>query len=225
MNMNNNYKRLLTEAFGMDGIELTELIIMAADKAMSELTEHEEKIVRYYYGLNTDTYAHTLDETGTEFGVTRERIRQILAKASRKLRHPARFQYIKFAMSSNDIFQLLFDTCAKIKALEARCDVLQERVKILTEGNDAANELIYGMSIEELNLSIRAYNCLLRAGIYTVGDLIGINSEELINVHKLGKKSYIEIAEIMNANFGTNFATDDNTINNLINQKNAKKKE
>jgi hypothetical protein len=198
---------------------------MAADKAMSELTEHEEKIVRYYYDLNTDTYAHTLDETGTEFGVTRERIRQILAKASRKLRHPARFQYIKFAMSSNDIFQLLFDTCAKIKALEARCDVLQERVKILTEGNDAANELIYGMSIEELNLSIRAYNCLLRAGIYTVGDLIGINSEELINVHKLGKKSYIEIAEIMNANFGTNFATDDNTINNLINQKNAKKKE
>lgn len=225
--MNNNYKRLLTEAFGMDGnFKLTELIIMAADKAMSELTEHEEKIVRYYYGLNTDTYAHTLDETGTEFGVTRERIRQIIAKASRKLRHPARFQYIKFAMSSNDIFQLLFDACAKIKALEARCDVLQERVKILTEGNDdAANELIYGMSIEELNLNIRAYNCLLRAGIYTVGDLIGINSEELINVHKLGKKSYIEIAEIMNANFGTNFATDDNTINSLINQKNAKKKE
>ena len=223
--MNNNYRRLLTDALGMDGnFEITELIIMGADKAMSELTDREEKIMRYYYGLNNDMYAHTLEETGAEFGVTRERIRQILAKASRKLRNPSRFKYIRFA-SSDNIFQLLFDACAKIEALEKRCDVLQERIKILSDNDDDASEIIYEMPIAELDLSVRTYNCLLRAGKHTVGDLINMNSEELIGVRNLGKKHYIEIAEIMNANFGTSFITDDEKIDNMICQKNAQKKE
>ena len=222
--LNNNYKRLLTDAFGMDGnFELTELITMAADKAMSTLSEREEKVMRYYYGLNSDMYAHTLEETGAEFGVTRERIRQIISKASRRLKNPARFQYIEFAMSSNNIFQILFDACAKIKALEKRCNVLQERIKILTD-NDENSDIIYGMSIEELDLSVRTFRCLLRAGIQTVGDLVNMDSAQLISVRNLGKKSYIEIAEAMNSNFGTSFTTNDEKIDNIISQKNAQKK-
>ena len=226
MTTNNNYKRLLIDAFGMDGeFKLTELITMAADKAMSELTDREEKIVRYYYGINSDMKTHTLEETGIEFGVTRSRIRQIICKSSRKLRHPSRLRYIKFAMSSDNIFQLLFDACAKIKDLEERCNVLQERIKILTDNdNDEDSEIIYGMSIEELDLSIRTFRCLLRAGIQTVGDLINMNSAELISVRNLGKKSYIEVAEAMNSNFGTSFTTNDEKIDNMISQKNAKKK-
>lgn len=223
--MNNNYKRLLTDAFGMEGeFELTELITMAADKAMSELTDREEKIVRYYYGINSDMKTHTLEETGVEFGVTRSRIRQIISKASRKLRHPSRLRYIKFAMSSENVFQLLFDACAKIKDIEERCNVLQERIKILTDNDEEDSDIIYGMSIEELDLSIRTFRCLLRAGIQTVGDLIDMDSAELISVRNLGKKSYIEIAEAMNSNFGTSFTTNDEKIDNMISQKNAKKK-
>ena len=223
--MNNNYKRLLIDAFGMEGeFELTELITMAADKAMSELTDREEKIVRYYYGINSDMKTHTLEETGVEFGVTRSRIRQIISKSSRKLRHPSRLKYIKFAMSSENVFQLLFDACAKIKDLEERCNVLQERIKMLTDNDEEDSDIIYGMSIEELDLSIRTFRCLLRAGIQTVGDLINMDSAELISVRNLGKKSYIEIAEAMNSNFGTSFTTNDEKIDNMICQKNAKKK-
>ena len=56
---------------------------------MKDLTDREEKVLRLRYGLD-DNKPRTLEEVGKEFGVTRERIRQIEAKAIRKLRHPSR---------------------------------------------------------------------------------------------------------------------------------------
>lgn len=58
-------------------------------EVMSELTDREEKVLRLRYGLD-DNHPRTLEEVGKEFGVTRERIRQIEAKAIKKLRHPNR---------------------------------------------------------------------------------------------------------------------------------------
>ena len=56
---------------------------------LSDLNEREEKVIRLRYGLD-DNRPRTLEEVGREFGVTRERIRQIEAKALRKLKHPNR---------------------------------------------------------------------------------------------------------------------------------------
>ena len=61
---------------------------------LKTLTPREEKVLRLRYGL-TDGKMHTLEEVGEEFDVTRERIRQIEAKALRKLRHPSRSKVLK----------------------------------------------------------------------------------------------------------------------------------
>lgn len=62
--------------------------------AIDTLTPREQKVIRLRYGLD-DAHPRTLEEVGKEFNVTRERIRQIEAKALRKLRHPNRSKKIK----------------------------------------------------------------------------------------------------------------------------------
>ena len=61
---------------------------------LDTLTSREEKVLRLRFGLD-DGRARTLEEVGKEFNVTRERIRQIEAKALRKLRHPSRSKKLK----------------------------------------------------------------------------------------------------------------------------------
>ena len=61
---------------------------------LNSLTPREEKVLRLRYGVD-DGRPRTLEEVGREFNVTRERIRQIEAKALRKLRHPSRSKHLK----------------------------------------------------------------------------------------------------------------------------------
>ena len=64
------------------------------DEVLDTLTEREQKVLRLRFGIN-DGRARTLEEVGKEFDVTRERIRQIEAKALRKLRHPSRSRKLR----------------------------------------------------------------------------------------------------------------------------------
>ena len=64
------------------------------DEVLDTLTEREQKVLRLRFGMN-DGRARTLEEVGKEFDVTRERIRQIEAKALRKLRHPSRSRKLR----------------------------------------------------------------------------------------------------------------------------------
>lgn len=64
------------------------------DEVLNTLTEREGKVLRLRFGLE-DGRQRTLEEVGKEFNVTRERIRQIEAKALRKLRHPSRSKKLK----------------------------------------------------------------------------------------------------------------------------------
>jgi RNA polymerase primary sigma factor len=76
--------------------------VAAADRMLAEqisgvlstLPQREQRVIRMRFGLD-DGYAHTLEEVGYVFHVTRERIRQIEAKALRRLRHPSRARKLK----------------------------------------------------------------------------------------------------------------------------------
>jgi RNA polymerase sigma factor, sigma-70 family len=64
------------------------------NEVLETLTPREAKVLRLRFGLD-DGKARTLEEVGKEFSVTRERIRQIEAKALRKLRHPSKSKKLK----------------------------------------------------------------------------------------------------------------------------------
>ncbi len=69
-------------------------LVKKIGQALSSLTDREEKVIRLRFGIGEST-DHTLEEVGQDFDVTRERIRQIEAKALRKLRHPSRSNHLK----------------------------------------------------------------------------------------------------------------------------------
>jgi RNA polymerase primary sigma factor len=68
---------------------------------LENLTDREAKVLRMRFGIDMNT-DHTLEEVGKQFDVTRERIRQIEAKALRKLRHPSRSEQLRSFMEDED---------------------------------------------------------------------------------------------------------------------------
>lgn len=68
-----------------------------------------------------------------------------------------------------------------------------ESTEILVKNEDSGKDKVLEMTIEELDLSVRAFNCLKRAGVNTVGDLISKSPEEMMKVRNLGKKSLEEV--------------------------------
>ena len=69
-------------------------LLMSTREVLGSLTAREAKVLRMRFGIDMNT-DHTLEEVGKQFDVTRERIRQIEAKAIRKLRHPSRSEHLR----------------------------------------------------------------------------------------------------------------------------------
>ena len=84
-------KSMLNPADAVVAANLREI----TDEVLATLTPREEKVIKMRFGLGTTGSEHTLEEVGQHFAVTRERIRQIEAKALRKLRHPSRSRKLK----------------------------------------------------------------------------------------------------------------------------------
>jgi RNA polymerase primary sigma factor len=88
-------KQVVSPVESIIGLSLRE----QTNKVLNSLTPREEKVLRLRFGLS-DGCEHTLEEVGQDFAVTRERIRQIEAKALRKLRHPSRSKKLRSFLES-----------------------------------------------------------------------------------------------------------------------------
>ena len=80
--------------------------------------------------------------------------------------------------------------------------------EIMVEKDDKDKEKVLEMTIEELDLSVRSFNCLKRAGINTVGDLVNKSEEDMMKVRNLGRKSLEEVIWKMTS-LGYNLRKDD----------------
>ena len=89
-------KNVINPSFAMTNLNL----VNQTRKVLATLTPREEKVLRMRFGIGEESH-HTLEEVGQDFNVTRERIRQIEAKALRKLRHPSRSGKLKTFVEKN----------------------------------------------------------------------------------------------------------------------------
>ena len=80
--------------------------------------------------------------------------------------------------------------------------------EVMIEKNDQGKEKVLEMTIEELDLSVRSFNCLKRAGINTVEDLINKSEDDMMKVRNLGRKSLEEVVEKLNS-LGFQLQTDE----------------
>ena len=83
-----------------------------------------------------------------------------------------------------------------------------KNTQVMVEKEESKKEKVLEMSIEELELSVRSFNCLKRAGIATVEDLTNKTEADMMKVRNLGKKSFDEVTAKLRA-LGLDFAKDD----------------
>ena len=160
------------------------------------LTEREDKVLqmRYEWGL-------TLDQAGAELGITRERVRQIENKALRKLNYRTHLHELECVPKKD-----LMEAQSQVENYKAQADYLQrelDRIRgIVPAQREEAEQkgTLLETPIENLDLSVRSYNCLKRAGIQALGDLCGKTYTEMMKVRNLGKRSLAEIEDKMKEN-------------------------
>ena len=157
--------------------------------SVSELTEREQKVIELRYDKKL-----TLEQCGMEFNVTRERIRQIEAKALRKLRHPRFVKRWKMVSqeeawkANEEADRLRLENITMRDKLKQIADIVGVK---MAEIEPAAE--VEDMTVDELELSVRSYNCIKRAGYNKVSDFIGKTDEDLMKIRNLGRKSMEEI--------------------------------
>ncbi len=171
---------------------------------LGELTEREQKVLRLRFAEKLN-----LEETGAEFGVTRERVRQGEKKAIRKLKLPKRAKRLKFgdiaytSMCRQNELEIEHRRQVQDEAVKAYAQALKDHIQADVESCVAGKvTATLEMSIDEMNLSVRAYNCLTRAGIKTLGQLAGMDEEDFMKIRNLGRKSMQEVIEKRDALLG-----------------------
>lgn len=175
--------------------EIQSVYLQGIRFAISTLTEREEDVIklRFKEGL-------TLRETGQKQNVTQERVRQIEAKAIRKLRHPTR-KKLMIAVTLSELYELQekYNLLSQehellVKAME----LIQGKVTTPQSIEKMANAAVWMQTeLEDLDFSNRTYNCLKRANKNTLRDLVEMRPGDLQNVRNLGRKSFDEVVNTL----------------------------
>ncbi|MBE6725114.1 MAG: sigma-70 family RNA polymerase sigma factor [Ruminococcaceae bacterium] len=178
------------------------------DKAIDSLSERERDSILCYY---RDGF--TLQQIGDRWGVTPQRVRQVLEKAVRKLRHPARQKLVlegydiveekakiekrkaELKAEEDSLNQLADALMAKRLRLCGLHHDLEALIKWDSELRDVRGETpTMDVPIENLDLTVRAYHALHRAGFRTLGQVIDAEAAgNLKGIRLLGPKSYDEV--------------------------------
>lgn len=189
------------------GVEYEDPLVHMSDESelmlamcMSKLTDREKLVIRErYFGKKT------LKEVGQIIGTAHERARQIEAKAIRKLRHPYNPSGMIIRYGAKAYVEMMINerVAEIVKQKEAELeDAYQKKAQELEQGKDVVRALSahknrMAIPIEELDLSVRAYNCLSRAGCKTVGDIITNypNYDDACRIRNFGHRSMNEVSE------------------------------
>lgn len=210
------YESLIKAVFCINSNEVVSYPVdlkESVNHILTTLTMREQTVIKMRFGFD-DYNKMTFEEVGKEFKVTRDRIRQIEAKALRKLRHPNRSRILKYGLIEFN----LEEKKEEIKIIESR--KLSEKAleeyknnikKMLETSEDPINKVIdvsSAITIEELEFCVRTYNCLHRfAKLETLCDVLMMNNTELMKIRNFGQKSLDEVNKKLNeflADFGLN---------------------
>lgn len=184
--------------------------LQGLEQALGTLSPRERRALSLYFEEEK-----TLKEAGKEFGVTQERIRQIIAKAIRKLRNPVRAKLIRFgpkAVELQKLEKMDAEILAKKERINKHLAELEELEKQALEKTEEIKKQPCSDSdglfdvIAELDLSVRSYNCLVRANCQTIAQVLELfENGNIFRVRNLGKKSIQEIISKINSAYGIEF--------------------
>lgn len=188
-------KNLLSQVF-VNGLptEMPDDVALVLEYIIQKtLTEREGKVLYMRYKRNM-----TMAAIGVENGLRAERIRQIEAKAVRKLRHPSRSRYILMGMEG--YINYLRDTAVDERLREYKKEIISLEKKIAelidTEYEEEKNEL-ENAPLAELDLSVRTFNILYRAGYSTVKELLDADAEKIVSLPNLGLKNFSDLIDVL----------------------------
>ena len=183
------------------------------NKAIETLTDRESTIIFKRY-----VEEKTLKTCGEDWGVSEERARQIEKKALRKLRHPTRLNIIRYGYNGvqekhelqSDISQLRIEKRLLEEELNIIRSTFEEEVAEIQANKELKGKtkaVIHDMvnrgynkysELEQLDLSVRSFNCLARANCRTLEDIINLaKSGTMLKLRNFGKRSLIEVLTIL----------------------------
>ena len=208
-----NYLRLVKEIFG-SSFEFKLFSTDELNTAIEALNTRDKEAIQLYFGL-IDGKCKTYGDLSKYFDVSESAIRGIISKAKRELHYQSRLKPFTFEqlkeneyisdeeiellsdleneiLNSNLIFK--HDSIVDLDFSKDKFDTIRDIQKNI-ESRKEADQAIHKekFAIEDMGLSVRSFNCLMRGNINTLKDLEKLSYEELLKIRGLGKDSALEI--------------------------------